>query len=84
VLKASVWLKALEEFRVDILKATHQAWDKRTFDAAFIRPGKVEFAAIPSESVDYAVMERCPGSDFPVKMVLLDAGWNDLGNWDAV
>jgi mannose-1-phosphate guanylyltransferase/mannose-6-phosphate isomerase len=84
VLKASVWLKALEQFRVDILKATQKAWDKRTVDADFIRPGKAEFIAIPSESVDYAVMEHCPGSDFPAKMVLLDAGWNDLGAWDAV
>ena len=29
-------------------------------------------------------MERCPGSDFPIKMVPLDAGWSDLGAWDAV
>jgi mannose-1-phosphate guanylyltransferase/mannose-6-phosphate isomerase len=84
VLKASVWLKALEQFRRDILQATQQAWDKRSTDAAFIRPGKAEFTAIPSESVDYAVMEHCPGSVFPIKMVPLDAGWNDLGAWDAV
>lgn len=84
VLKASVWLKALETFRPDILQATRQAWDKRGVDAQFIRPGKAEFAAIPSESVDYAVMERCPASAFPIKMVPLDAGWNDLGAWDAV
>ena len=81
---ASVWLKALEQSRVDILKAAQQAWDKRTVDAAFTRPGKAEFTAIHSESVDYAVMERCAGSDFPVKMVQLDAGWNDLGARDAV
>ena len=84
VLKASVWLKALEQFRPDILQATQQAWDKRSTDAAFIRPGKAEFTAIPSESVDYAVMEHCPGSVFPIKMVPLDAGWSDLGAWDAV
>ena len=84
VLKASVWLKALDQFRSDILKATQQAWDKRAVDAAFLRPGKAEFIAIPSVSVDYAVMEHCPGSDFPVNMVPLDAGWNDLGAWDAV
>lgn len=84
VLKASVWLKALETFRPDILQPTRDAWDKRSVDARFVRPGKVEFAAIPSESVDYAVMERCPASAFPIKMVPLDAGWNDLGAWDAV
>jgi mannose-1-phosphate guanylyltransferase/mannose-6-phosphate isomerase len=84
VLKASVWLRALEQFRPDILQATQAAWVKRSADNTFVRPGKVEFAAIPSESVDYAAMEHCPGSNFPIKMVPLDAGWNDLGAWDAV
>ena len=84
VLKASVWLKALEQFRPDVLHATEAAWDKRSADNTFVRPGKAEFAAIPSESVDYAAMEHCPGSNFPIKMVPLDAGWNDLGAWDAV
>ena len=88
VLKASVWLQALEQFRPDILQATTQAWAKRNTDAnsatPFIRPGKAEFAAIPAESVDYAVMENCPGSPFAIKMVPLDAGWSDLGTWDAV
>ena len=88
VLKASVWLQALEQFRPDILQATTQAWAKRNTDAnsatPFIRPGKAEFAAIPAESVDYAVMEHCPGSPFAIKMVPLYAGWSDLGAWDAV
>ena len=85
VLKASVWLKALEQFRPDILQATHAAWEASNTDATpFVRPGKAEFTAIPSESVDYAVMEQLPGSNFPIKMVPLDAGWNDLGTWDAV
>jgi mannose-1-phosphate guanylyltransferase/mannose-6-phosphate isomerase len=88
VLKASVWLKALEQFRPDIFQATQQAWAARTADAntsiPFIRPGNAEFAAIPSESIDYAVMEHCPGSSQPISMVPLDAGWSDLGAWDAV
>jgi mannose-1-phosphate guanylyltransferase/mannose-6-phosphate isomerase len=88
VLKASVWLKALEQFRPDILQATQQAWAARTADAntstRFIRPGKAEFVAIPSESIDYAVMEHCPSSTQPISMVSLDAGWSDLGAWDAV
>jgi mannose-1-phosphate guanylyltransferase/mannose-6-phosphate isomerase len=88
VLKASVWLKAMEEFRPDILQATQTAWEARSNDAnpatPFVRPGKAEFTAIPSESIDYAVMERCPGSTFPIHMVPLDAGWSDLGAWDAV
>ena len=84
VLKATIWLKALEQFRPDILRATQAAWAKRSADNTFIRPGKTEFTAIPSESVDYAAMEHCPGSAFPINMVPLDAGWSDLGAWDAV
>ena len=84
VLKASVWLQALERFRPDILQATRTAWAARSTDAHFVRPGQSEFAAIPSESIDYAVMEHSPASGIPIKMVPLDAGWNDLGAWDAV
>jgi mannose-1-phosphate guanylyltransferase/mannose-6-phosphate isomerase len=81
VLKASVWLEAIESFRPDIAATTRSAWARRSADAAFVRPGKTEFAAIPGDSVDYAVMERCPGSRFPIRMVPLDAGWSDLGAW---
>jgi mannose-1-phosphate guanylyltransferase/mannose-6-phosphate isomerase len=84
VLKASVWLKALAAFRPDILAACEAAWAARKTDARFVRPGQAEFEQVPSESVDYAVMERCPGSAFDIRMVKLDAGWNDLGAWDAV
>ena len=85
VLKASVWLSALKEFRPDIFGATETAWVERTTDqATFVRPDKTIFNTIPSESIDYAVIEKCPGSQYPIKMVELDAGWNDLGAWDAV
>jgi len=84
VLRASVWLKALRTFRPDIAQACQTAWAAKKQDAQFIRPGKEEFSAIPAESVDYAVMEHCPGSAFPIQMVPLDAGWSDLGAWDAV
>lgn len=92
VLRASTWLAALKEFRPDILLTTESAWQAKSIDASgdaiFVRPGKAQFNAIPSESIDYAVIEKCPGSSgknaFPIKMVELDAGWNDLGAWDAV
>lgn len=84
VLKASVWLKAIESFRPDIAAATRMAWAQRSSDATFVRPGKAEFSAIPSESIDYAVMEQCPGSLYLIRMAPLDAGWSDLGAWDAV
>ncbi|WP_327212939.1 mannose-1-phosphate guanylyltransferase/mannose-6-phosphate isomerase [Pseudomonas fluorescens] len=84
VLKASVWLASLEAFRPDILQSASVAWAKKNSDGVFIRPDRKSFEAVPNESVDYAVMERCAGSMFPINMVALDAGWSDLGAWDAV
>ena len=92
VVRASVWLAALERFRPDIAAASRAAWAAKSLDASFIRPGREEFAAIPGESVDYAVMEKCPADTahapgaprFDIRMVPLDAGWSDLGAWDAV
>jgi mannose-1-phosphate guanylyltransferase/mannose-6-phosphate isomerase len=83
VLRASVWMAALERFRPDIASACRAAYAARSSDAAFVRPGKAEFAAVPSESVDYAVMEKCPGV-LDIRMEPLAAGWNDLGAWEAV
>lgn len=88
VLRASTWLAALQEFRPDILEASKKAWLASSSDGVhfsrFIRPGEDEFKDIPGESIDYAVIEKCPGSRFSVKMVELNAGWNDLGAWEAV
>jgi mannose-1-phosphate guanylyltransferase/mannose-6-phosphate isomerase len=92
VMRASTWLAALKEFRPDIFGTTETAWIARTEDQAgssevettFVRPDKEIFKTIPSESIDYAVIEKCPGSQYQVKMVELNAGWNDLGAWDAV
>ena len=104
VVRASVWLAAIDQFRPDIGSASRAAWAVKTTDASFIRPGPAEFEAIPSESVDYAVMEKCPSEAtwatsaaspsssrlaphdirFDIRMVPLNAGWSDLGAWDAV
>ena len=84
VVRASIWLSALKKFRKDILDATSNAFEKRSLDQQFIRPDRALFEVVLSESVDYAVMEKCPGSDCSMKMVPLNAGWNDLGAWDSV
>ena len=49
-----------------------------------MRPDAAAFAAVPSESIDYAVMETVPPAGLPMQVVPLDAGWSDLGAWDAV
>ncbi|MFM2112104.1 MAG: mannose-phosphate guanylyltransferase/mannose-6-phosphate isomerase [Pseudomonadota bacterium] len=88
VMRASVWLAALESFRPDIHTAVLDAWSKRSIDAVgnnqFVRPDTGIWSDVPSESVDYAVMEKLPGSKFELLVVPLDAQWTDLGAWDAV
>lgn len=88
VLHASTWLAALAEYRPDIAEATELTWNNKTIeqsdDVTFVWPSKTLTTGVPSESIDYAVIEKCTGSQYNVKMVELDAGWNDLGAWDAV
>lgn len=84
VLRASTWLKALQHFQPEMVAATRQAFAGKTRDVQFVRPNAADFAMIPADSVDYAVLERCPDSEFAIHMLPLAAGWNDLGAWDAV
>ena len=84
VLRASVWLKAIQHFSYDIYEATLKSFNQKTNDDLFIRPDENLFKLIPANSIDYAVIEKCPESEFEIRMLELDAGWNDLGSWDAV
>jgi mannose-1-phosphate guanylyltransferase/mannose-6-phosphate isomerase len=88
VLRASTWIAALAQHRPDIESATKEAWGIKTTDQSgevnFVRPDKKLFTAVPGESIDYAVIEKCAASTFAIKMVELDAGWSDLGAWDSV
>jgi mannose-1-phosphate guanylyltransferase/mannose-6-phosphate isomerase len=84
VVRASVWLDAIKTFRGDIYEATAKAFRLSSLDQQFIRPDSILFNTVPSESVDYAVIEKCPGSNFPIKMIPLNVSWDDLGTWDAV
>ena len=84
VLRASVWLKAIQHFSPEIYEATLKSFNQKTNDDLFIRPNENLFKLIPANSIDCSVIEKCPSSNFEIKMVELNAGWNDLGSWDAV
>ncbi len=84
VVRASVWLRALESFRPEIAGPTKESWGRMSRDGLFMRPDRDSFSRVPSESVDYAVIEKCPGSRQRIKMIPFHGGWNDLGAWDAV
>jgi mannose-1-phosphate guanylyltransferase/mannose-6-phosphate isomerase len=84
VLRASVWLKAIQHFSPEIYEGTLNAFNQKTNYDLFIRPDENLFKLIPPNSIDCAVIEKCPESNFDIKMVELNATWNDLGSWDAV
>ena len=89
MVRASVWLSALKICRPDILAACDTAWAAGKSDGEFVRVGKDAFAACPSDSIDYAVMERIarPDADaaLPAGVVIpLSAGWSDVGAWEAL
>lgn len=86
-LKPSVWLKAIGSLRPEILAACSKAYAERTQDVDFHRIGVEAFAACPSDSIDYAVMEKLVGDPrfgVAAQVVPLAAGWSDIGAWDAL
>ena len=87
MMRASVWLSAIGYCRPDILTACRAAWDQGSADGDFLRVGKEAFMRCPSDSIDYAVMERIAGCEnsLPVgAFVPLSAGWSDVGAWDSL
>lgn len=84
VLRASVWLKAIEYFRPKIFKSSCLAFVSKKQKNYISRFDTKFFSQIPSESIDYAVLEHCPDSPFHIKMIQLNAGWSDLGMWEKV
>jgi mannose-1-phosphate guanylyltransferase/mannose-6-phosphate isomerase len=87
MLRASVWLKAIGHFAPAILAACRKAVEGAKDDGDFVRLDVEAFAASPADSIDYAVMERLPATrelDIPCRVVPLEAGWSDVGAWDAL
>jgi len=78
--RASVWLDAIAEFRPDIFKACERAFRQGKRDGAFYRVDAAAFAESPADSIDYAVMEKTTDA----MVVRLEAGWSDVGAWDAL
>jgi mannose-1-phosphate guanylyltransferase/mannose-6-phosphate isomerase len=78
--KASQVLKELDAFVPDIVAACRQAIKKGISDLDFFRLDKAAFASCPSDSIDYAVMEKTESG----VMLPMAAGWNDLGSWEAL
>jgi mannose-1-phosphate guanylyltransferase/mannose-6-phosphate isomerase len=78
--RASRYLQELEKFAPQIARVCRAAFDNAASDLDFIRVDAKTFENCPSDSIDYAVMEKT--SDAVV--VPLDAGWSDVGSWSAL
>jgi mannose-1-phosphate guanylyltransferase/mannose-6-phosphate isomerase len=77
---ARAFLEALETYEPDMYEACESSIGNRVNGEDFIRPDADAFLRSPSNSIDYAVMEK---TDKAV-MVPLDAGWSDVGSWSAL
>ncbi len=86
MLRAGVWLKLIEQYRPDIAESCRRAYDQTESDADFVRLHEKLFAACPSDSIDYAVMERIAGDAGEAEALVLplDVGWSDVGAWSAL
>jgi mannose-1-phosphate guanylyltransferase/mannose-6-phosphate isomerase len=78
--RASRYLHELERFNPQMLSACRNAYENAAVDLDFLRLDADAFGACPSDSIDYAVMEK---TDNAVVMPL-DIGWNDVGSWSAL
>jgi mannose-1-phosphate guanylyltransferase / mannose-6-phosphate isomerase len=77
---AARYLAELGAFEPEIARVCAEAWRSARPDLDFTRIAPQAFAACPSKSIDYAVMEKTSGA----VVVPLDAGWSDLGAWSSV
>ncbi|MDR5774789.1 MULTISPECIES: mannose-1-phosphate guanylyltransferase/mannose-6-phosphate isomerase [unclassified Caballeronia] len=88
IVRASTWVAAIEHYQPAMHAACVAAFDKGSDDGEFFRLDRDSFAASPSDSIDYAVMEQLAGERateaFTGAVVPLDAGWSDVGSWDAI
>ena len=78
--RAATWLAAMERHVPDIVAAARSALDAATRDGGAIRPGSEEFARSPSQSIDYAIMEK----ESAVSVVPVSMGWSDIGSWQSL
>lgn len=78
--RAQTWRDALERHVPDIILAAQAALDHATRDGQAIHPDREQFARSPSQSIDYAVMER----ESAISVVPVAMGWSDIGSWQSL
>ena len=80
LLRANAYLEQLGEHAPEILSSCQQAMAGASVDLDFVRPDALAFDECPSDSIDYAVMEKTDAG----AVVSLDCGWSDVGAWSSL
>lgn len=75
--RADRYLEELKQHAPEILAQCRSSMESAENDLDFIRPGVEAFLASPSDSIDYAVMEKCDRT----AVAPCDIGWSDIGSW---
>ncbi len=78
--KAQAYLAELERLAPEMARCCAAAYAAASSDLDFTRIDKASFSACPSDSIDYAVMEKTADA----VVVPLAAGWNDVGSWASL
>jgi mannose-1-phosphate guanylyltransferase (GDP) (EC 2.7.7.22)/mannose-6-phosphate isomerase, type 2 (EC 5.3.1.8) len=78
--RASAYLNELRLHRPDIYAACEDSFSKVEQDLDFTRVDVNSFSQCPSESIDYAVMEKTDKA----AVISMDAGWSDVGSWSSL
>ncbi|RVT40752.1 mannose-1-phosphate guanylyltransferase/mannose-6-phosphate isomerase [Sphingobium algorifonticola] len=78
--RADAYLAALETHQPAMLAASREAIDNARRDGLRLYPCATAFGACPSDSIDYAVMEKAD----KVACVPVYMGWSDVGSWDSL
>jgi mannose-1-phosphate guanylyltransferase/mannose-6-phosphate isomerase len=85
MLTPQTWLAHLAQLQPQMKQACAEAYVNGQADQDFYRLDKAAFAGSPSDSIDYAVMEKLVSApESKVAVIPLQAGWSDVGAWDAL
>jgi mannose-1-phosphate guanylyltransferase/mannose-6-phosphate isomerase len=83
VVKAQVWLEAIELFDTKLYRLCKKSFEDREYSANFISPSPIFFKKIKNDSIDYAVLQKCKNTKFSLSAVELKSRWHDLGTWNS-
>ncbi|WP_363800652.1 mannose-1-phosphate guanylyltransferase/mannose-6-phosphate isomerase [Lysobacter firmicutimachus] len=78
--RAARYLEELARWAPAIRAAAGAAYARARTDLDFIRVEAEAFAASPSDSIDYAVMEKTERA----AVVPVSCGWSDIGSWSSL